>query len=169
MKKILISDKDFEKLYELKSKAINEAYKKFRRKKKCHLKDPRVKRFFEYCTKEFNPVLFEIPFKCYFSFYLYLYLKSKTEKFAFDLNNSHFTVSKPIGINFSEIRNITGIPMGTIKAAYRELIKYGFLVYAEQLATDKKNESKYAMLVNDYYMLEHNTVKNKTIFNIKLT
>lgn len=169
MKKILISNNDFEKLIELKSKAISDSYKRFSKKKKCHLKDQRLKKFFEICTKDFNPMLYEIPFNCYFSFYLYLYLKSKAVRFNFDMEKNQFQVSKPMEINFSEIRRYAGIPMGTVKAAYRELIKFGFLVYSEQLASDKKNDSKCAILLNDYYILEHDPVKNKTIFNIKLT
>ncbi len=169
MKKILISNNDFEKLIELKSKAISDSYKRFRKKKKCHLKDPRLKKFFDNCTKDFNPLLYTIPFSCYFSFYFYLFLKSKAVRFNFDLEKEYFQVSKPMEINFSEIRRIAGIPMGTLKAAYRELIKYGFLVYTEELASDKKNDSKCAMLLNDHFILEHDTAKNKTIFNIKLT
>ncbi len=168
MKKILISNNDFEKLIELKSKAISDSYKRFRKKKKCHLKDPRLKKFFDTYAVDFNPVLYTLPFKCYFSFYLYLYLKSKTGKFNFDLNKNHFTVSKPFEINFSAVRRIAGIPMGTLKSAYRELIQFGFLVYTEELASDKKNDSKCAMLLNDHYILEHDSVRNKTIFNIKL-
>lgn len=169
MKKILISENDFEKLSKLKLKAINESYKKFCKRKKCHLKDPRLKKFFDNCSKDFNPVLYTIPFRCYFSLYFYLYLKSKTVRFNFDMEKNQFQVSKPMEVNFSEIRRLAGIPMGTLKAAYRELIKYGFLVYTEELASDKKNDSKCAMLLNDYYILEHDTAKNKTIFNIKLT
>ncbi|MBS1550486.1 MAG: hypothetical protein JST15_00270 [Bacteroidetes bacterium] len=169
MKKILISEIDFEKLSKLKLKAINESYNKFCKRKKCHLKDPRIKKFFEICTKDFNPMFYEIPFNCYFSFYLYLYLKSKAARFNFDMEKNQFQVSKPMEINFSEIRRITGIPMGTVKAAYRDLIKFGFLVYTEELASDKKNDSKCAILLNDHYILEHDSVKNKTIFNIKLT
>ena len=169
MKKILISEIDFEKLSKLKLKAINESFNKFCKRKKCHLKDQRLKKFFEICTKDFNPVLYTIPFRCYFSLYLYLYLKSKTVRFNFDMEKNQFQVSKPMEINFSDIRRIAGIPMGTLKAAYKELIKYGFLIYTEELASDKKNDSKCAMLLNDHFILEHDTAKNKTIFNIKLT
>ena len=169
MKKILITEKDFEKLSCLKQKEISEAYKIFRSRKKCHMKETRLKYFYVSCAKEFNPVLYTIPFNCYFSFYLYLFLKAKAEKFRFESNSEQFTVSKPMEINFSKIRRLTGIPMGTIKSAYRELQKFGFLIYTEELASDKKNESKYAMLQNDYYILEHDPIKDKTIFNIKLT
>ncbi|MBK8382749.1 MAG: hypothetical protein IPL16_12855 [Ignavibacteria bacterium] len=169
MIKILISENDFEKLSKVKLKSINESYNKFCKRKKNHLKDPRLKKFFDNCTKDFNPVLYTIPFSCYFSLYLYLYLKSKAVRFNFDMEKNQFQVSKPMEVNFSEIRRIAGIPMGTLKAAYRELIKYGFLVYTEELASDKKNDSKCAMLLNDHYILEHDTAKNKTIFNIKLT
>jgi len=169
MKKILISNNDFEKLIELKSKAISDSYKRFRKKKKCHLKDPRLKKFFDTYAVDFNPVLYTIPFRCYFSFYLYLYLKSKAARFNFDLEKDQFQVSKPMEINFSDIHRIAGIPMGTLKAAYRELIQFGFLIYSVELASDKKNDSKCTMLLNDYYILEHDTAKNKTIFNIKLT
>ena len=150
-------------------KAINESFNKFCKRKKCHLKDQRLKKFFEICTKDFNPLLYTIPFSCYFSLYLYLYLKSKAEKFGFESNSEQFTVSKPMEINLSAVRRLAGIPMGTIKSAYRELLRYGFLVYSEELASDKKNDSKWAILVNDYYIMEHDIVNERTIFNIKLT
>lgn len=169
MKKILISEKDYEKLSGLKSNEITLAYKKFCKKKKCHLKETRLKNFYKNCSDDFNPMLFIIPFKCYFSFYLYLYLKSKAEKFGFESNSEQFTVSKPMEINLSAVRRLAGIPMGTIKSAYRELLRYGFLVYSEELASDKKNDSKWAILVNDYYIMEHDIVNERTIFNIKLT
>lgn len=169
MKKILITESDYEILSGLKSYEISSAYKKFCKKKKCHVQDPRLKNFYKNCSDDFNPMLYTIPFKCYFSFYLYLYLKSKAEKFGFELSKDHYTVSKPMEINFSAVKRLAGIPMGTLKAAFKELIKYGFLVYTQELASDKKNESKWAILVNDYYILEHDIVNERTIFNIKLT
>jgi hypothetical protein len=168
MKKIFISDKDLELLTKLKKKEVQTSNKKFHKKKKCHIKDAQLKSFFENSTGDFNPVLYTIPFSCYFSFYLYFYLKGKAEKFELDLSEE-FKVSKPLEINFSEISRLAGIPMGTVKSAYRELIKFGFLLYSEELKPDKKNGSNCVLLVNDYYIIEHDIENERTIFNIKLT
>jgi hypothetical protein len=166
MKKILISDKDIELLTKLKKKEVQTSYKKFHKRKKCHIKDAQLKSFFENSTGDFNPVFYTIPFTCYFSFYFYLYLKGKAEKFELDLSEE-FKVSKPLEINFSEITRLAGAPMGTVKSAFKELKKFGFLLYSEELKPDNKNGSNCVLLVNDYYILEHDTANERTLFNIK--
>jgi hypothetical protein len=168
MKKILISDKDLELLTKLKKKEVQASCKKFHKRKKCHTKDAQLKSFFENSAGKFNMPLFTIPFKCFFSFYLYVYLKGKAEKFELDLGKE-FKVSKPLEINFSEISRLSGIPMGTVKSAFRELKKFGFLLYSEELKPDNKNGSNCVLLVNDYYIIEHDTVNERTLFKIILT
>lgn len=168
MQKILISDKDLELLTQLKKKEVQASCKKFHKRKKCHIKNARLKSFFENSTGKFNMALFTIPFKCYFSFYLYVYLKGKAEKFELD-KCEEFKVSKPMEINFSVISRLAGIPMGTVKSAYRELKNFGFLLYSEELKPDYRNGSNCVLLVNDYYIIEHDIENERTIFNIKLT
>jgi len=53
--------------------------KKFRKRKKTHFNDPKLKAVFENITVEFSQILYDIPFQCFFSMYLYLILKSRVK------------------------------------------------------------------------------------------
>lgn len=157
-----MTETDFKLMHRLKAKECREAIKKFRKKKKTHLKDPVLKDFYMLCKQEFNPMLYTIPFRCYFSLYLYLYLKNKAEKYDFD-KRYHFLFSKPMEINVSGISRVAKIPLNTVKSALRELIQHDFILYSDNL-TLGKNKAKSAIIANDHFIIGYDTASGKTCF-----
>ena len=164
---VFITEEDFKALTKMKQKEIYKAYEKFNKRKKIHVKDENLMDFMSQCESEFHPMLYTIPFKCYFSIYLFLFLKKHAERFDFELDSAEFTWSKPLEVNFSYIARLAKVPLNTVKKAFHELTKYEFLIYSDILTEDKHNASKSAMLVNDFCVIGHDSVTNKTLFNTK--
>ena len=164
MRAILITETDYIKLNRLKEKEIAEAYNHFRNKKKTHLKEPGLKEFFEKCSDDFNQILFTIPFKCYFSIYLYLFLKKRADKFDIDKDKYQFVFSKPLEVNVSEIARIARVPLNTVKTAFHELVKQEFLIYTDELSLGNKNKAKSSILVNDFFLIGFDSATMTTCF-----
>jgi len=168
MRAIVLTDSDFKSLLQLKHKEYKQAYRKFTRKKKTHLKDLKLKEFFKLCTDDFNPMLYTIPMKCYFSFYLYLYLKKNSECFEFDQMRYQFLFSRPMEINLSEIARVANVTLNTVKAAFKELVKLEFLLFTD-LLTEKTNQPKTAALANDHFIIGYDNLNRKVCFYNKRT
>jgi len=168
MRAVLITDADYKKLHKLKQKDFKEAYKKFSKRKKTHLSDFRLAEFYKKCTDDFNPMLYTIPFNCYFTLYLYLFLKKQAERFDFDQGRYQFLFSKPFKVNVSEIARIACVPLNTVKSAFRELVHHEFLLYTEILSPIEKNQSKTSILANDHFIIGYDKTVGKTCFYNKL-
>ncbi|MFZ1322327.1 MAG: hypothetical protein WAT71_12305 [Ignavibacteria bacterium] len=165
MRAVLLTESDYKKLIKEKQRECRIGFKNFSKKKKTHLTDLRLKDFYENnCTDNFSPMLYTIPFKCYFSFYLYLYLKKYSERFPFELDKYQFLFSKPFDVNLSKISKLTNLPLNTVKSGFKELIHHDFLLYSQELSDPAKNKSKTAMLANDYFIVGYDSLANKTSF-----
>ncbi len=166
MKKIYVNDREYRSIVRIRSKSLAQAKARHRRKKKTHYNDPKLKAFYVHCYQSPHPVLYTVPFKCSFSIYLYLYLKAQCEPFDFDKGRYQFYMSLPVEINFAKIVRVSQLPLNTVRSAYRELVSMGLLMGAKFLRSDKQNECKRAMVVNDYFIFGHDATTNKIFFNI---
>jgi len=151
-----------ERVVNMKLKYNEKCRRKFLRKKYSHMKKQNLKDFFDtYCIKEFSNKISEIDFRCYFSFYLYLYLKAIAEGY-----DPGFTISGPIAINLTEISRQAGISRNTVKAASRELTNVGLIIYNDDIKLPN-NGIKHYMLLNDSYLLGFDSEEGKIIYSIK--
>ena len=164
MRAVLITEADYKKIIKEKQKEAQIAFKKFRRKKKTHFTDEKLNNFFKLCTDDINPLLYTVPFKCYFSFYLFIYLKKHAERFEFEIDIYQFIFSKPFEVNLSKISRLADIPLNTVKAAFKELVWHDFLIYTETLSESHKNKCKTAMLANDFFVIGYDSLTKKTCF-----
>jgi len=164
MREIIVTESEFKALLKLKQNVLSKAYKKFQDRNSQHCKNPYLRDFFNECATEFNPVLNTIPFRCFFSLYLYLYLKSKIERLERDMDRYQFRVSKPITINFTQIGKLAGVSINTVKSAFAELKQFKLLVFTDVLTEHIHNVSKIAMLVNDYYLVSYDSQTNEPYF-----
>ncbi|HAY33772.1 MAG TPA: hypothetical protein DCY06_06510 [Bacteroidetes bacterium] len=165
MRAILITDADYKKLIKEKKNECRKAYKNFTRKKKTHFTDKKLTAFLQYCTDDISPMFYTVPFKCFFSFYLYVYLKKHAERFEFEEGKYQFLFSKPFDVNLSKISRLADVPLNTVKAAFKELVRHEFLLYTETLSESHKNKCKTAMLANEFFVIGYDTLTKKTCFN----
>lgn len=164
MRAVIVTESEFKALSKLKQNVLSKANKKFLDRKSQHCKNPYFREFLAKCTTDYNPVMHTIPFRCYFSLYLYLYLKSKIERLERDIDRYQFRVSKPITINFTQIGKLSGVSINTVKSAFAELKQFKLLVFTDVLTDHLHNVSKTAMLVNDFYLVSYDSQTNEPYF-----
>lgn len=165
MKAVFITEREYKQLAKNKLKEMQAAERKFSLRKKVHLNNTNLSVFYEQCSQEFSELLYTIPFRCYFTLYLFLFLKERVERFEFEEDKYQWTLSKPLEVNFSEIARLAKVPINTVRSAFKELTKYDFLLHSNLLTEDKNNVSKSGILVNDYWVIGHDSVKNKVFFH----
>ena len=158
-----ITDNDFNKLVKLKIREYEKAERKYKTKIKTHFKDEKLKSFFSNCSQEINPVLYTVPFDCYFSLYMYLYLKSKCEPYNFDKSRYQFHVSQPLDVNVTQIARLADISLNTVRTAYRELVSMGFLLGGDLLKI-KVNQPNRVLVVNDFWLVGYDQTTKTVIF-----
>jgi len=128
---------------------------KFKRKRKTHFNNPNLMRIFESITKsiDFSDVLFEIPFQCHFSLYLFLILKSKV-RFIDWIENppsyySKIAVSQDL--NIMKLSREYNVNRNTIRKAYFELVRYRLIESTPEIKPFHKS-TKSVCIYNDYYI-----------------
>ena len=169
MKIVYVNDRELKALGRMKQREQDLAVWRFRRKQKTHYKSERLRAFYSECDQSENPVLLTVPFRCFFSYYLYLYLKARCEPYDFDKGRYQFHVSQPVEVNFGQLTRHTQLPLNTIRSAYRELVAMGFLIGADLLKDTRQNVCKRVMVVNDYWLIGYDEHRRVALFNINFT
>lgn len=130
----------------------NKSKRRFSRRHKTHFNDPKLQKAFYKLTVDFSDNLYEIPFKCYFSFYLYLILKSKVKYIDWiDDMPCYFKIAISQDLNVMQISREFGICRNTIRKAFKELVKYRLIEESPEIAPYHKS-TKSIIVYNDYYI-----------------
>ena len=127
---------------------------KFKHKRKTHFKDPNLKRIFEsLATVDFSEVLYEIPFQCYFSLYLYLILKSKVKYIDWieDPPTYYSKIAVSQDLNILKLSREYNINRNTIRKAYYELVRYKLIESTPEIKSNHKS-CKSILIYNDFYI-----------------
>lgn len=164
MENLIVSGKYYRKLLQMREKDIQRAKKKFLKKGRNHLNDPKLAEFFAKLQVEFSDKLYEIKYKCSFTLYLYLYLKSQAKSYYDD--DRPFNISQPINVNLQRIVILSGIARNTVKRALEELKQLRFINQCRHVSPEFHNSTKEIMLVNDLYMLCYDEIHHAVHFTI---
>ena len=166
MENLIVSGKYYRKLLQLRERDIQRAKKKFLKKGRNHLNDPKLAEFYSKLQVEFSDKLYEIKFKCCFTLYLYLYLKSQAKSYYEDEPKRPFNISQPINVNLQRIVNLSGIARNTVKRALEELKQLRFINQCKYVSPEYHNSTKEIMLVNDHFMLCYDNTHHCVHFTI---
>ena len=164
MEKIIVTGKYYRKILQMREKDIQRAKKKFLKKHRNHLNDPKLKEFFGKLPVEFTDKMYEIKFKCSFTLYLFLYFKSQAKSYYEDPPRP-FNLSMPIDVNLQRIVKMSGIARNTVKRAFEELLQLRFINQCEYVKP-YHNSTKSISLVNDLYMLCYDETHHIVHFTI---
>lgn len=166
MSKIYLNNEELEKVKEMKEQNLAYCKKIFFKKKFNHLHMDNIRDFYEkYCNVRHSDILYQIPFKSSFSFYLYLYLKSQAKPFV--PGDTDFSVSRPVDVNFGRIRDMAKITINTVKKSFWELVEVGLLIYSEDMKPQYHNSTKAVMVLNDEIVIGFDKKQNRVIYSIK--
>ena len=133
------------------ARQLHKKQKKFKRKRLSHFNNPKLKTIFENYQVEFSPVLYEIPFKCYFSFYLYLILKSQVKFMDWADMKYYYKIAVSQDMNINKLHKETGICRNTIRKAFRELLHMRMIEITDYVEPEHKS-TKSILVFNDYYI-----------------
>ncbi len=128
---------------------------KFKRRRKTHFNNENLKRIFESITKsvDFSDVLFEIPWTCFFSLYLYLILKSKVKYIDWieDPPSYYSRIAVSQDLNIMKLSREYNVNRNTIRKAYFELVRYKLIESTPEIKPTHKS-TKSVCIYNDFYI-----------------
>ena len=133
------------------ARELRKKQNRFKRKRLSHFNSPKPKAIFENYLIEFSSVLYEIPFKCYFSFYLYLILKTQVKFMDWADMKYYYKIAVSQDMNINKIYRETGICRNIIRKAFRELVQYRMVEETEYVKPEHKS-TKSILVYNDYYI-----------------
>jgi len=136
---------------------------RFLKRKYSHENSENIKKFYTGLNSIADDKLFEIRYHSTFTFYLYLYLKSNAAGYH-EESPGEFLVSMPLNVNFNLITKLAGVSRNTVKAAFKELIRLGFVYFDDNIPLSK-NKVKQCLLLNSKYLLGYDENEHKIIYS----
>jgi len=145
--------------------------KKFMRKHKTHFHDPNLKAILESVTKvvDFSDVLFEIPFKCFFSLYLYLILKSKVKFIDWILDPPEYysKIAVSQDLNILKLSREYNVNRNTIRNSYQELVRFKLIESTPEIKPIHKS-CKSILVYNDFYIHSYDPESGKVLYSSEI-
>lgn len=130
---------------------LRKKQKRYKRKRLSHFNNQKLKAIFDKYEVEFSPVLYEIPFKCYFSFYLYLILKSQVKFMDWLECPNYYRLAVSQDLNINQLHKETGICRNIIRRSFRELVKLRMVEITEYCKPEHKSCIS-ILVLNDFYI-----------------
>jgi hypothetical protein len=151
MQNIPLNIEQKEILEEALRRGLRKKQKHFKKKGLSHFNNAKLKVIYEKYQIEYSPVLYEIPFKCYFSFYLYLILKSKVRFMDLAGMPYYYRIALSQDFNLNKMHFETGICRSVLRKSFRELVRYRMVEITEYVKPEHKM-TKPILVYNDYYI-----------------
>ena len=124
----------------------------FSRRHKTHFNDEQLKTIFDQLSVDFSDKLYEIPFKCFFSFYLYLILKSRVKYIDWiEEMPYYFKIAVSQDFNVMKLNREFGVCRSSIRKAYLELVQYKLIETFPDIKPEHKS-TKSILVYNDHYI-----------------
>lgn len=147
----------------MKERELIRLRKKYERRKRTHFNNERLKELFKKLNVEYTDKLYSIPFKCYFSFYLFLILKSRVKFLEFPGLSEDIKLAIHQNVNFNHIAKEWKVSRNTIKKAYDEL--YTFNLIQETAGVPPKHKSiRICIVNNDSNIAFYNDVVKRVLY-----
>lgn len=140
--------------------------KRFLKRKNNHFNNFKLKIIFENLNVDFSTVLYEIPFKCYFSIYLYLILKSKVQFWDYPEMPEYYRIASSQDLNIFRLSKETGVCRNTIRKAFDELVRYRMLEITNNIIPNHKS-TKSLLLYNDRHIYIFDEEYEHVIYSIE--
>ena len=167
MVSVLLNKQEAYLLEEYKKKELRKKKEKFLKKKRTHLNIKKLSELFVKLNVKFSEILYVIPFKCYFSFYLYLILKSKVRFLEFINMPDNMKLALSQDFNIMQISKESGVSRNTIRVAYNELKKIGLVMETPE-CMPQHIATKSCLVFNDLYITAYDDTEHKVVFSTKL-
>ncbi|MBX7044210.1 MAG: hypothetical protein K1X86_00105 [Ignavibacteria bacterium] len=125
--------------------------KAFYKRRLNHFNKEKLKKVSEQIEVHFSDKLYEIPFKCYFSFYLYLILKKNVQFLDWLDMPYYFRIAVSQDLNINKLSKQTGVCRNVIRKAFMELIRFKLVELSDYVEPNHKS-CKACIVYNDFYI-----------------
>lgn len=161
----LLTDKEHSFLDLHKHIEIEKKKRKMSKKRKTHFRNITLSKLYNDLEVGHSDILYEIPFKCHFSFYLYLILKSQNK--FYDFSPAGFKLATSQTVNFNKIHKMTGTSRKALADAYKELVKFGLIIPTPEILPDHLAQ-KSCLVFNDFYIHSYDPDKGKVNYTTEI-
>jgi len=114
--------------------------------------DPRLKYIIDVSTIEYSDKLIELPFKCYFSFYLYIILKQRLSFIEWNDNKGRYKLSLPLEVNVGRLINEYKVCRNIFRKSIKELLAFGLIEKVDWVKP--KHSACFVVLVHNDELIE---------------
>jgi len=98
---------------------------------------------------DFSDTLYDIPFTCYFSFYLFLILKNRLKFIDWNKKPAYFKIAICQDFNILQLSRATGICRNSIRDAYNELLRFK-LIEDSNIVKPEHKATRTCLVYNDH-------------------
>lgn len=140
---------------------------KFIKKKLNHVNSPKLAIVFDSLKVTFSDKLFDIPWRCSFSFYLYLILKSKVRFIDFCDMPGFYKIAISQDLNILQLSKETGVCRNTIRKAYKELLQLNLIEETDYVRPTHKS-TRTVLVFNDFYIHAYDPETGKVLYSSEI-
>lgn len=133
------------------SRELYKKQKRYKRKRLSHFNNAKLKQIYDKYGVEHAPALYTVPFKTYFSFYLYLILKGRVKFLDWPEMPEYYRIAVSQDFNIHQLHKETGVSMNTIRKAFWELVKMRLIELTDYVKPHHKS-TRSVLVMNDYYL-----------------
>ena len=151
MKSIYITSDQEIIINEAMNRHLERKLKVFKKRKNTHFNNAKLKTIMGKINCDISIKLYDIPFNCFFSIYLYLLLKSKVKFMDWCEMPYYYRIAVTQDFNINRLSKETGICRNTIRKAFQELVKFKLVEITDYVEPDHK-ATKPCLVFNDYYI-----------------
>ena len=139
----------------------------FKRKRLRHFKNEKLKKIFEENPVEFSEKLYTIPFKCFFSFYLFLLLKKYVQFINWCETPYYYRIAESQDLNINKLSKETGVCRNSIRKAFYELVKMKLVEISNYFEPHHK-ACKPCLVYNDFYISCFDTELGHVLYSTEI-
>jgi len=141
--------------------------RKFKRRRLTHFNSPKLKAIYDKLQIEHSTVLYEIPFKCYFSFYLFLILKSQVKFMDWLECPEYYRLAISQDLNINKLYRETKVCRNVIRRAFLELVQMGLVEVTDYVKPEHKS-CRSILVYNDYYIHAYDKEIGRVLFTTEI-
>jgi len=146
---------------------LRKKQRKFKRRRLTHFNSPKLKAIYDSLQIEHSQVLYEIPFKCYFSFYLFLILKSQVKFMDWLECPEYYRLAISQDLNINKVHRETKVCRNIIKKAFLELVQIGLIEETGYIQPVHKS-CRSILVYNDFYIHAYSKEEGRVLFTTEI-
>jgi len=140
---------------------------KFLKRKLNHVNSPKLALVYDSLKVMYSDKLFDIPWRCSFSFYLYLILKSRVRFIDWCEMPEYYKIAIAQDFNILKLSRQIGVCRNTIRKAYKELLQLNLIEVIDYVRPVHKS-TRSVLVYNDFYIYAFDPEANTVLYTTEI-